>query len=310
MQAWRRVSVAPEDTLLALLREVHPMILRFLALSALFVVQDPPKPPDQGTPPAKAAPAAEVELKATTLKRVCPDGVTLSGDFYDLPFASEERPTIVCFHMENGSRAEFAKIAPRFGEFSCCTFAIDLRTGKATDGVANETAASAASVLKKPTFTNEEAFADVVQGLKWARELRPTGKLFVLGSGSSAALVIAAAARTPGCADALLLFSPGEDVSGWSIATEAKKIAVPTYITCDGTISEAGRTRPIGNAIGKQFRKMVIPLDVPGAARGWAVLVQSDAALRERHWYSVVAMLLKLAPIPASTPADGPLKKS
>ncbi len=286
------------------------MILRFLALSALLLAQDPPKPPDQGTPPAKPAPAQEVELKATTLKRVCPDGVTLSGDFYDLPFASEERPTIVCFHMENGSRAEFAKIAPRFAEFSCCTFAIDLRTGKATDGVANETAASAASVLNKTTFTNEEAFADVVQGLKWARELRPTGKFFVLGSGSSAALVIAAAARTPACADALLLFSPGEDVTGWSIAAEAKKVSVPTYVTCHGTVSEASRTRPIGNSIDKNLRKMVIPIGTPGAARGSAVLVKTDAALRDRHWYAVVAMILKLAPVTAPTPADGPLKKS
>ena len=286
------------------------MILRFLALSALFVAQDPPKPPEQGTPPAKAAPAAQVEVKATTLKRVCPDGVTLSGDFYDLPFASEERPTIVCFHMENGSRAEFAKIAPTFAVYACCTFAIDLRSGKASDGVANETAASAASVLKKTSFTNAEAFADVVQGLKWARELRPSGKFFVLGSGSSAALVIKAVASTPGCADALLLFSPGEDVPGCSIATEAKKIAVPTYITCDGTISEAGRARSIGNAIGKQFRKMVIPLDVPGTARGSAVLVQPDPALHERHWYSVLAMILKLAPLTTPAAADGPLKKN
>ena len=290
------------------------MILRLLMLTALFAAQTPPKPPDPVPPTPPTAPAAQAPVEVTVEKmtKVGADGVTLTADFYGLPFPAEDRPTFVCFHMEGGSRGEFAKIAPRFADFACCTLAVDLRTGKSTDGVANETATSAASVLKKTTFTNEEAFADVVTALKWAREMRPTSKLFVLGSGTSAALVLAAAGRDNACADALFVFSPGEDVAGWSISTEVRKITVPTYITCGGTAEEASHTRIIGNAIDKKLRRMVIPLNVPGATRGSSILVQTDTALRDRHWSSIVDMILKLAPlapIAAGAPAADPPKK-
>ncbi|HUR29553.1 MAG TPA: hypothetical protein VM509_15290 [Planctomycetota bacterium] len=282
------------------------MILRLLACSMLVAFQTPPKPAE----PAPQTPAPEkVPLMLEKITRLAPDGVTLTADFCALPLGGEDRPTFVSFHMENGSRGEFAQIAQRFGEYACCTLAVDLRTGKATDGVANETAASAASVLKKTSFTNEEAFADVVEGLKWAREMRPNGKVFALGSGTSAALVVAAVGRNPTLADAVFLFSPGEDVAGWSIATEAKAIKVPTYLTCGGTVQEAGRARPIGHAIEKKLCRMVIPLNVPSAARGSAVLVQTDPAWLERHWSTIISMILKLAPLTPQGPTEAPTKK-
>lgn len=279
------------------------MILKLLALSALLAAQDPPKPA------APVAPAPAIQVKVETMKRVGPDGVTLTGDYYSASFDGTDRPLVVCFHMEKGSRAEFPAIAQRFGEFACLTFAVDLRNGKSFDAVPNETAVSAASVLKKTEFTNEEAFADVVEALKWARELRPTGQIYALGSGTSAALVLAAAARNPACADALFLFSPAEDVAGWSIAMEAKKISVPTYITCDGTLEEGAAARKIGNSINKKLRQMVIPTGVPGAARGARILVQSEIAVRDRHWMSVVKMLLQLAPLGQPAGAETPLKQ-
>ena len=284
------------------------MIRHLLVLLALYTAQTPPKPADPAPQGAPAA-AAPIALNVEKLTHLCADGVTLTADFYGLPFGAEERPTFVCFHMENGSRAEFAKIAPRFAEYACCTLAVDLRNGKATDGVANETAASAASVQKKTAFTNEEAFADVVEALKWARELRPKSKLFVLGSGTSAALVLVAAARDAACADVVFAFSPGEDVAGWSIAVEVRKVGVPTYITCDGTPEEGARARLIGNSINKKLRQMVIPTAVQGAARGSAVLVQTDPALRDRHWLTVVKMILQLAPLAPTAPAGDPFKK-
>ncbi len=284
------------------------MILRLLLFSALFAAQNPPKPPDPAPQTPPAAPE-QIELTVEKLTHPLPDGVTLTADYYSLPYPADERPTFVCFHMENGSRAEFAKIAQRFGDFACCTLAVDLRNGKATDGVANETAASAVKVLKKTDFTNEEAFADVVGALKWAREMRPRSKLFVLGSGTSAALVLAAAGRDNACADALFIFSPGEDVAGWSISTEVRKISVPVYLTCAGTAEEAARARIIGNAIDKKLRKMVVPIGVPSATHGSTVLVQTDIALRDRHWSNIVDMILRLAPIAPAAPAEDPAKK-
>lgn len=283
------------------------MMLRLFALSLLLAAQTPPKPAD---PPPQAPPAGEEKpsLKIEKITRLGPDGVTLTADFCAIPVVADDRPMFVCFHMEGGSRAEYSKIAQRFGDYACFTLAVDLRTGKATNDVPNETATSAASVLKKTTFTNEEAFADVVEALKWARELRPRGKIFAVGSGTSAALVLVAAARDPACADAVLVFSPGEDVAGWSIAMESKKIAVPTFITCDGTPKEGSRTRMIGNSIDKKLRRMIIPTGEQGAAHGSTVLVQSDLALRDRYWGPVVKLILESAPTSAA-PAEDPLKK-
>jgi len=283
------------------------MIRLILCLSALFAIQDPPKPVEPPATPPKAAAAGELVLNVQTLTRLLPDGVTLTADYHTIPLAMVTRPTFVCFHMEGGSRAEFAPIVKRLGEFACSTLAVDLRTGKSTGGVENQTALSAAKVLSKAEFKNEEAFVDVVEALKWARELSPENKIFALGSGTSAALVLAAAARDPACADAVFVFSPGEDVPGWSIAMESKQIKVPVYITCDGSPQEAARTRLIGNAIDKKLRTMVIPTPSASVQRGASVLVQTDEALRDRHWSGVVRLILQLAPLSAE-PAAAPKK--
>jgi hypothetical protein len=199
--------------------------------------------------------------------------------------------------MEGGSRGEFAPIAARLADFACSTLAVDLRTGKATGEVQNQTALSAAKVLSKTEFSNEEAFVDVLEALKWARELQPDSPIFLLGSGTSAALALVAAAREPACADAVFAFSPNEDVPGWSIAIEVRKIAVPAYVTCDNSMQEASRARMIGNSIDKKLRTMIIPTGVFGATRGASVLVQPSIELRDRHWAGVVRMIFQIAPL-------------
>lgn len=280
------------------------MIRLLLCVAALCASQDPPKPAEPPATPPAAAPVAKLE--AQTITRLLPDGVTLTADLYATPFNADVRPTFLCLHMEGGSRGEFAAIAGRFNEFACSTLAVDLRTGNSAAGVENQTALSAAKLLSKTEFTNEEAFVDVLEALKWARELQPQSPIFLLGSGSSAALALVAAARDPQCAAAVFAFSPGEDVKGWSVAMEVRKIAVPTYITCDGTPQEAGRARMIGNSIDKKLRTMVIPTGVQGAQRGARVLVQEDMALRDRHWQSMVRLILQLAPLKPA--ADAPKK--
>lgn len=272
------------------------MLSRFLIPLALCAFQEPQKP-------APAA-AEELALVVETLKRPCADGTTLTADLTTLPFGQEDRPIFVCFHMENGSRGEFAEISKIFGEWACASLAVDLRNGKQTGEVQNATAASAAGVHKKTEFTPQETLTDVVDALRWARELRPNAKVFALGSGTSCALVAIAAAREPALADALFLFSPSEDMPGESVAAQARKIQVPTYVTCNGTMQEAARARLIGNAIDKKLRTIVIPTDISGAKRGSMTLVQEDAALRARFWQPVAKLILQLAPI-EKAPAEG-----
>ena len=303
------------------------MLLRLIAVSLLFAAQNPPKPPapnppnppapsgtpEKGAPGDKAASTTQApEMKLEKQTRVGADGVTLTADYHALPFGDSDRPLVVSFHMEGGSRGEFTKIAPLFGIWACSSFAVDLRNGKASGDVPNETAASAASVLKKTEFTNEEAYADVVEGLKWAREIHPDGKIIALGSGTSASLVLVAVARDAALADMVFAFSPSEDVPGWSVAMESRKLTVPTFVTCDGSPQEVAKARMIGNSIDKKLRQVVLPIDVKGAKRGAAILLQETPELHDRHWMTIVRMLLQIAPAaaPAAQPGGAEPKKS
>jgi predicted alpha/beta hydrolase len=69
------------------------------------------------------------------------DGLEVTADLYR---ASEDlaTPMIVLFHQAGFSRGEYLQIAPRLGGMGFNCLAVDQRSGKATAGVTDETAAS------------------------------------------------------------------------------------------------------------------------------------------------------------------------
>jgi pimeloyl-ACP methyl ester carboxylesterase len=265
---------------------------------ALAVLAQEPAP--QG-PPA-AAPATA--LAPETLTRTLPDGLEMTADYYSQP-GKLPGPIVVACHMAGSSRGEFAKIAPEFLRYGCSLLAVDLRAGKERNGVVNQTSAAFEKKHGRPA-TYAEAYPDVVEAVKWARETRPEAKLILLGSSYSAALAVAYAGREPTAVDAVLAFSPGEYIEGWTVALDARKVTVPVHVSCGNGPEEKGRTMRIYNALDKKLRSSYFPADSIVAPHGAEILAQEDEGARNRVWHGVYMLIKSLSePAQAPPPEEG-----
>ena len=112
--------------------------------------------------------------------------------------------------------------------------AIDQRSGKAVNGVQNETARRAANSGKETTFV--DALQDVRAALRYARKHHARRSLIAWGSSYSAALVLVVSAQHPDLVDATLSFAPGEYFARFGksktwVRDAATKIQKPVFIT-------------------------------------------------------------------------------
>jgi pimeloyl-ACP methyl ester carboxylesterase len=264
-----------------------------LALAPAAPAQDP-VPGDQEAPE---------EPLFETIERPLADGSTLTADHYRTRHVTPG-PVIVAFHMEGSSRAEFRDIAKTFLDYNGSVLAVDLRAGKEAKGVANATAAAFEAKHQRPA-TPAEAYADVVEAVAWARELHEGAKVVLLGSGYSASLALVYAAREPEGCDAVIAFSPGELIEGWTVAAEVRGVKVPVYVSCGNGIEEKSRTTRVSNALDKKLRASFYPPDGLVAPRGALQLEQSDVNAHRRVWNGVYAILKPLAPAAPAAPAGG-----
>jgi dienelactone hydrolase len=157
------------------------------------------------------------------------DGVVVTADLYaPHPPAA---PMIVLFHQAGYSRGEYRPIAPRLNELGFNALAVDTRSGEASQGVGNDTAASACGLGKPMTFV--DAVADMRAAIVEARK-HAQGKLLVWGSSYTSALVLVLGGELG--ADGVLAFSPGEYFTDlgkpktW-VADSAARLSVPVFIT-------------------------------------------------------------------------------
>ena len=111
---------------------------------------------------------------------------------------------VLLFHMAGSNLGEYATIAPAFARRGFDTLAIDQRSGGPAGSRRNETAAR---LPRDPGFM--AAMPDLEGALAYARERRPQGRVLVLGSSYSAALVFLLAAGAGASVSAVLAFSPG-----------------------------------------------------------------------------------------------------
>jgi dienelactone hydrolase len=268
------------------------MLLAPIALAIATLAQDPKPQAPPAKPPEKAAPTASQPSGAKTLTRKLADGVEMTADFYELG-GGAKGPIVVCCHKAKASRGEYRDIAPELVRHGANVLAVDLRAGGELNGVANATAASAA-LLKKPQ-TYADAYPDLVEAVKWARELRPESKVALVGSSYSASLALVYAGREPKGVDAVIAFSPGEYIKGWSVAADAKNIKVPVYITCASGPQESSLCKPIADAIDSKLRVMYSPGDDEPSTHGALTLVTKDPKAREKQWKGVLDMLAPLS---------------
>lgn len=228
-----------------------------------------------------AAVAAPVSLRAA-------DGLALAGEA--LPASrTPARGMVLLFHMAGSNLGEYATIAPAFARRGFDTLAIDQRSGGPGWGRRNETAAR---LPRDPGFM--AAMPDLEGALAYARERRPQGRVLVLGSSYSAALVFLLAAGAGASVSAVLAFSPGEYLSGVSVRAAASRVACPVFVTQDSDRAEQAGAAAILAAVPGRPRRQFNPV---AGAHGASILRED----RNPHgaataWSAVDAFLDEVAP--------------
>lgn len=252
-----------------------------IALCSAAHAQD--KKPDRRAPPpadkpaekpaarGESDPAAPV-AKFDTITRTLKDGIVMTADLYRVapdekdPAArnsADSKPILVCMHQTASSRGEYRKIAPKMVALGFNVLAVDLRCGGAGEvgnrktgertGTMNETWKMALEKFGHPPGY-ADAYPDVGEAVAWAHELFPHSRLGLVGSSYSATLALVYGAEHGDDVDAIVAFSPGEYIQGWSIHERIKNLEVPTYITCGNTPADVNQAQPLAQAIENKKR--------------------------------------------------------
>ena len=158
-----------------------------------------------------------------------PDGLTVSGDLYLT--RDKTAPFVLLFHQAGYSRGEYREIAPKLNHLGYNCLAVDQRSGRSAQGVANETS-KAAKEKKLPTGYTD-AYPDLIAALDYVKERFSPEDIIVWGSSYSASLVLILAAEYPEEIDAVLSFSPGEYFlyNDQRIEDDAAQVTQPVFIT-------------------------------------------------------------------------------
>jgi len=211
------------------------------------------------------------------------DGLEITADYEK---ASSET-TIVLFHQAGSSRGEYNTIAPRLNKLGYNTLSVDLRSGRAFDGVKNETAARGAQAGKGASFL--DAKPDMLAAISYANKLSGTNKVVIWGSSYSAALSLVIAGEGKAKISGALAFSPGEYLSGVSVESAARGISIPTYMS--SARSEVRQWQPFLKAASNI--KAVGFKPQGGGRHGSSALIEGSSPNAGEYWQSVEAFLKK-----------------
>ena len=200
---------------------------------------------------------------------------------------------IILFHQAGWSRGEYREIAPKLVELGYQVMAVDLRSGRAVNGVRNETHRRATK--KKASTDYLDAYADLQAALKYATEKLKSKRIIVWGSSYSAALVFKLAAEHPAEVTALLAFSPGEYFQKGHgteyIQAFAKRVKGSVFVT--SSKAERDKAKPIFDAVPVEKKILFTPasLGQHGSRALWEKSTDSDV-----YWAAVNAFLKEYAP--------------
>ncbi len=222
-----------------------------------------------------------------TLVLKADDGLEITADMY--ASAHDEAAWIVVAHQAGSSRGEYREIAPRLQKLGYNVLSLDQRAGRDFANVPNETAQRAVDAGLSTSYM--DALPDIVAGLTYARS-QTSASVFIWGSSYSAALALVLAGQQPSLIDGALAFSPGEYLSGQSVAEAAASIEVPIFIT--SAASETGQWSAIYHAVPGSAKTAFRPQQ--GGVHGSSSLIPSRNPNAEDYWQAVEAFLSKFSP--------------
>ena len=206
------------------------------------------------------------------------DSLPVTADFYP---ANADLPYILLFHEEGSSRGEFRDIAPRLVKIGFNCLAVDLRLGKESHYVPNETAERADSLHLYPRKT--DCLKDIQGAILYAVK-KSHQPVILLGSSFSASLCLLAAKKNPDV-KAVAAFSPGEFFQPQiSVKDSLQGYNKLTLIT--GTRFEYPYLIKITKNIPRDKKTIFVPTQAEGA-HGVKALLKSDPASND-YWLSLL----------------------
>ena len=168
-----------------------------------------------------------------TIRFQAGDKLQITADLY-VAHDDDETSWIVLCHQAQWSRGEYVEIAPKLNRLGFNCMALDQRSGKGVNGVANETAVRARQGGKTTAYI--DAIQDIQAALHYVRKHHSKGQVIAWGSSYSASLVLKLAGDQPELLDGVIAFAPGEyferqGKTGDWIQRSAKKLQQPVFIT-------------------------------------------------------------------------------
>ena len=195
-------------------------------------------------------------------------------------------PYIILFHQENSSRGEFREIAPRLVRMGFNCLAVDLRTGRESNFVQNETAALAQKNELKIDLLDAEI--DMRAAMDYIEKMALNRQYLVFGSSFSATLALKAANQNRRVA-AVIAFSPGEYFSPLKATDWLKDFDRLTYV------SYIGREEPFVAELEKEIpAELLTKYRQPGIGVRGAPALWSDNEQANSGWMSLMMFINKV----------------
>ncbi|MEA1897533.1 MAG: dienelactone hydrolase family protein [Bacteroidota bacterium] len=212
------------------------------------------------------------------------DSLTITADLYE---QDVDFPYVVFFHQAGSSRGEFREIAPRFLKMGYNALVVDLRSGKESNYVQNQTSAKA-NELNLPREMID-ARQDIRAAVHYAQRLKNNQTVIVLGSSYSASLVLEEAAGDS-LISAVIAFSPGEYFRGHSVKDSIEGLSIPYFVS---------GSKPEKDYIYELLSKTSSPTGIifipeTGAGRHGASSLWSDNKNSSEYWLALVMFIRSL----------------
>jgi len=206
------------------------------------------------------------------------DSLRVTADFYKGDSAA---PFLLLFHEEGSSRGEFREIAPRLVKMGYNCLAVDLRKGRESNYVSNETARRAAALSPPPKAY--DCLKDIRGAVRYASGI--SGKpVVLLGSSFSASLCLLDAAKDS-MVSAVAAFSPGEFFRPFlTVRDSLQAITVPVFIA--GSKQEYPYLTELSSKIPPAHVTIFVPTRHNGK-HGTSSLLSSDPASGD-YWLSLL----------------------
>lgn len=211
------------------------------------------------------------------------DGIVVTADKY---FTDEELPYILLFHQAGSSRGEFIDIAGRFQKLRYNCLAVDLRSGRSSNYIQNETAKNAG--LRNAPVKYLDAAMDIRAAIDYVRELSPL-PMILLGSSYSASLVMLEGEENPNVS-AVIAFSPGE-YFGEDLRMEDRidTISKPLFIAV--TEREEPYVRQMMSGIPEEDYTLFRP---EGPGKHGARALWEDNPSKDEYWLALLLFINNL----------------